>query len=214
MVELLVTVAVMAVLATLAYSIPRAAIRNANLNSATFEFALRLSQVRSQALAEQVDYLVVGVNASRSEDCSWTDTNACTRYFILSDPRPGWSLSDFVPTRVGAGLNASYVDDFFMPRGVEFYRGVASTPPAPFQAISFFDTSLTGNNCGGQDCFAIRFEATGDVSGELAAGGTSSTSPGYALALTTTAIRDTAAADRRGILVSFPTGIVRAFPTF
>ncbi len=213
LIELLVTVAVMGVLAALAIWIPRAAFRNANLNRATYDFVLRLSQLRNQALSDQVDYLVVGVNAAQPRNCTWTNTGACTRYFILSVP-PGsvWNLGAFNPSNTTA--SGALLDTYYMPKDVQFHMGVrgVSTPPMPFNNLLFFDPIYTGT-CGGQQCFAIRFAATGQVSGELA--GPSPQPPaGYAFALTTTAITDTGAADRRGVLVSFPSGIVKAFATF
>ncbi len=219
LIELVITVMVIGILAALAVWIPRAAFRNANLNQATYDFVLRLSQVRSQALSDQLDYLVVGVNSAQPQNCTWTNTGACTRYFILTlppnsgcpaPPTSPWTLDGFDPNTPGA--NASVVNVYYMPKGVQFHSSVTSTPPALFNIPSFFDGELTGS-CNGQSCFAICFAATGQVSGVLQASSTN-VKAGYAFALTSTAIADTQAADRKGVLVTFPTGIVKAFPTF
>ena len=64
--------------------------------------------------------------------------------------------------------------------------------------------------CGGAVCFAIRFRASGDVQGELPAGGNANL-PGFGFVLGNDMDRQTSAAKRRAIVVGFPTGIVKAY---
>ncbi|WP_332842098.1 pilus assembly FimT family protein [Anaeromyxobacter terrae] len=202
LIELMLVVAIIGILAVAAISLSRAAQRNANLGSATFELALKLSGLKAQALSEQADYLLVLVDAANPAACGTLSQTSCTRYFILRNPTAAWTLSGFTPASPAA--NAEYVDDVAMPRGIRLHTAAAGSPPPPFNAIPMFDSSLTAT-ISGKKRFAFRFGRDGRVSAEGAS------KPGYAFALTTDL--DSSATDHKGVVVAFPAGIVRTFPT-
>lgn len=203
LIELMVVLAIVGILAGVAFGVSQAAQSNANLGSATFELALKLSGLKAQAISDQDDYLVVLLDGTDPAACSAFAQGSCTRYYVLRTPTASWTLAGFNPTSPGA--NAAYVDHVAMPRGVRLHEAATGVPPAPFAAIPMFDSALTAT-VAGKRRFAIRFGRDGTVSAEGATG-----KPGYAFALTTSV--DSPAADRRGMVVAFPAGIVRTFVT-
>ncbi len=206
----MVTIAIMGVLAAMAIVIPRAAFRNANLNRATFDLILRLGSIRTQALREQQTYALVVVDSPDPANCTWNNPQSCVQYFILQ-PQPGaWTLGAF--NRTNPGNNAVVSAAYVMPKGVRFHTpDPASAVPAPFNGIGFYG-ALTAD-CG-QRCFAVLFTPTGRVLGATPGGGAPNAGPGYAFALATDLVGQSGAADRKGIFITFPAGIARAFPTF
>ncbi|WP_242360563.1 type II secretion system protein [Anaeromyxobacter sp. SG17] len=199
--ELMTVLAIVGVLAGIAVGVSQMAKRNANLSSATFELALKLSGLKAKAISDQADYLVVLVDGANPGACGVFAPSDCTRYFILRNPTPSWTLGGFDPA--SAATNAEYVDDVALPKDVALDGGATAAPPVPFDAIPLFDSTLT-TTVSGKRRFAFRFARDGSVSAEGATG-----KPGYAFALTTDV--ESAARDRRGVVVAFPAGIVRTF---
>jgi prepilin-type N-terminal cleavage/methylation domain-containing protein len=201
LIELMVVVAIVGVLAAMGMVVYRMAQRNANLGSATFELAMKLSGLKAQAISDQKDYLLVLVDGTDPAACGALVRAPCTRYFILRDPNASWTLAAFSPA--ASATNAEYVDEVAMPASVRLDPSATGAPPAPFAAIPLFDPDLTAT-VSSKRRFAFRFARDGSVSAEGATG-----KPGYAFALTTET--DSPAADRRGMVVAFPAGIVRTF---
>lgn len=213
-IELMVTIAIIAVLAAAAYSYSRAAARNVRLHQAATELMVRSSGLRSTALSEGQDYLLVVVDAPGNDasQCGWWSSASCARYFILFAPQPGWTLSAFDPSNpTGTTGNASLSEVDYLPRGARFFvAGAYSSPPAPFGGVATFDTRFYGTCVDGSRCFAIRFTMSGIVQAEQPAGGTQ-TAPGFAFVLASDAELEGAGGDHRGVLVGFPSGVVKSW---
>ncbi len=208
-IELAVTLAIITILAAVAWSLSEAGLRNANLSSGSYDLALRLSGLRATAMSEGTDYVFVLVDAPSNNGTTCNASPAqCVTVWILKSPNSSWSLSSFNPGTPGA--NANVVDFVTMPRGVHFELGAATPPPVPFNSVPVFDAQMRAS-CGGRTCIAIRFGATGLVSGEKASAGATPNSVGAAFVLGTDLNALTRAADRRGVMVSFPTAIVRSY---
>jgi prepilin-type N-terminal cleavage/methylation domain-containing protein len=210
LIEIVIVLSVVAIVAAAGVMAYTSATRNAQLAGATHELAVRLTGLKARALSEGRDLLLVfadapGGDASR---CSGTTSATCSRYYILRDPAATWLLSDFDPASPTDDVEA-ILEEQLLPRGA--HLAFAVTPPAiapPFNTIAVHDSDLTAVCAGGRACFALRFTARGDVRAEFAAGAPMA-KPGYAFLLASEL--ETAAAARRGVLVSFPSGIVRSF---
>lgn len=209
LIELVVVSAVVLILAYASYSSFRAARRNASVSSASWEVALRLQGLRAQALAEQRDLLAVVVDAPANDasDCRFTNEAGCARVFVLAEP-DGWTLDGFDPA--SPGNKATFVDSFSLPPNVRFHLpATGDHPGAPFDNVAVLDGDLTDTCPGDRRCFAIRFGRRGVVAGEFAGTTTPVLKPGYAIAFGSEMTEQTGAAEKKGFLVSFPTGIVR-----
>lgn len=206
LVELVVTVAILGVLASMTYGMSRASFRNATLGSTTFELASQLSGLKATAVTEQQDYLFVVTDAADATGCS-AGSNLCGMWFVLRAPTAGFTLAGFDPADPAA--NASFVDRGYFPRGVKFHPSPGGSPPAPFSAIGYFPTELTVTS-GGPRRFAIRFGRDGTVSA-VPSGTSTGPWPGYAFGLVTDQHGQNLAADRKGIVVAFPSGISRTY---
>ena len=209
LIELVIVVAVIAILATVAIVGARAAGRNANLSSAAHGLAIQIPFLRSSAMSEGRDYLLVFVDAPGSDasQCGWFASAACSKYFVLAAPTAAWSLAAF--DQNAPGTNADFVSREVMPKGVHLDVASSFVPPAPFGGVVVHDADLIAPCAGSPSCFAIRFTQRGEVRPEYA-GGLRPRKVGYAFVLGTDVRAETNAADRRGILVSFPGGIVKA----
>jgi prepilin-type N-terminal cleavage/methylation domain-containing protein len=213
-IELVTVVAIIAVLAAVAYGVQRAAQRNASLGRATFELIQRLRGVRAKALTEQRDYVVVFQNSASADalDCSvFGGGDLCARWWVLRAD-PTWDFGTFAPgTTMGGG--AERVEDGVMPQGVHLGT-VADFPgfvaPAPFAGVTLADADLT-RACAARTCFAIRFRANGVVAPIYADPAVTPAKAGYAFGLTSRLAQDSRAFESRVVLVSFPSGIVKSF---
>jgi prepilin-type N-terminal cleavage/methylation domain-containing protein len=205
LIELMVVVALIGILAGLGIVVTRAATLNANLSSASYELAVRLGGLRAAAMSEERDYLLVFADApgNDAEGCNPLAMDRCARYFILRDPTPAWSLAGF--NAATPADDAAVVGSWTLPRGARLDRTSPATIPAPFTAIPLRDAELTGT-CGTSTCFAFRYTSSGQVQPEFA-GAPGGAKQGYAFLLRSTA----ESADRRGVVVGFPTGIVKTF---
>jgi prepilin-type N-terminal cleavage/methylation domain-containing protein len=206
LIELAVTVAIIGILATAAYGLSRASYRNANLSSTMFDMAAQLSGLKATAITEQQDYLFVVTDATDPGACNALGTG-CGQYFVLRAPTSSFAISSFDPSSPAA--NASYVAQGYFPRGVAMITP-SGAPPAPFGAVPYYVSELTPT--GSPKKFAIRFVRDGTVTGVPAAGAAGPW-PGYAFALGADMNPNDplAAADRKAIVVSFPSGIVRTY---
>jgi hypothetical protein len=102
------------------------------------------------------------------------------------------------------------VDTFALPPFVRFHVPATGEHPAlPFDNVTILDADLTATCTGNRLCFAIRFGPRGVVAGEFAGAGAALPKPGYAIAFGSEMTDETLGAERKGFLVSFPTGLVR-----
>jgi hypothetical protein len=189
--------------------LPRNALRNASISSAAFELALRLGALRSAAMAEGRDYIFLVVDAPGNDgmNCELLSPGSCASYFILANPTAAWALGAFNPD--APGTNAELVDTQRLPKGARFSTPATTPPPAPFSAVPIFDSQLLGT-CAGRSCMATRFTSTGTVRAEFPVPSTAVRKVGMSFVLGSDLAPG--AADRKGVVVGFPTGIVKTFP--
>ena len=212
LIEVMTVVAIIAILSALAVWYPRNAKRNASISSAAWDVSLRLSGLRSAAMAEGQDYLFVIVDAPGNDgtSCGVVSQANCVAYFILSNPNAAWSLATFNPGAPAA--NAQLVDSQTLPRGARLETNLAALPPAPFSNVTISgptDTALVGT-CGGRNCMAVRFTQSGAARPEFATPGAARLGWSFVLG----SDLSPGVGERKGIVVGFPTGIVKAFPYY
>lgn len=214
LIEVAVTIAIIGALAAAAYSASRAGLRNANLGSATHEIALRLSGLRSVAMAEGQDYLLVFADAPLNDasGCGTISTAGCAKYFILRNPPTPWTDATVASFDVTSpGVSATVEDSWDLPRGVRLHLSVpaARRPPPPFDGLAILDGAVAMDCAGDRKCFAIRFTSSGRVEPVVAPGATERT--GFSFVLRTDLVGEEPGADRKGIVLGFPTGLSKTF---
>lgn len=208
--ELAVVVAITGILAALALSIARAQARNVRLYQAVGELQQRAIGLRSTALSEGQQYLLVVLDAPNNDgsQCGWWNTAGCMSYFILYAPQPGFTLAAFDPAHPGA--QASVSDVGYLPQGARFYKLPAyGAPPAPFDQVPVFAPSVSATCANGASCFAIRYLPNGTVGAVVPAGTVPPT--GLAFVLASDAQVEGSGGDHRGVVVGFPTGIAKSW---
>jgi prepilin-type N-terminal cleavage/methylation domain-containing protein len=216
--ELVIVVSIIAILAVVGVVIGRNATKNASVSGAAYELATRLQGLRATAMSEGVDYYAVVLDAAGNDarTCGWLDRTHCAQYVLLKNVDPAlFKLSAFAPN--SAVSNAEIDDRKDLPRPVRFMPHTDQTPytRAPFTAVNIFDTAVV-QTCGADSrpCFMIRFGRDGDVAAMQTPAGSSATpiagKIGFAFVLSNDL--DQPQGDRKGVLISFPTGIVRSFP--
>jgi prepilin-type N-terminal cleavage/methylation domain-containing protein len=205
LIEAAVVIAVVAILSVVTVGAARAAKRNASVVGTAFDLTIRLQGERYRALNDQRDRVVVIVDASSPSSCGVFNDGACGHVWQIS-PEPGWSFSDFA---AAPNRNAAVIDSFSLPSGIRLDPTATVTAPAPFDGVKAFETALV-QTCGAVKCMAIRYSAGGEVAPVFAAGAPGPRR-GMAFVLATDLQGETAAAQRYGILVGFPTGVVKSF---
>jgi prepilin-type N-terminal cleavage/methylation domain-containing protein len=211
LIELVIVVMIIGVMAALAYSYSRAQARNIHLYQAVGELQQRAIGLRSQALSDGNPYLMVVVDAPNNDasQCGWWNSAACTTYYVLYSPAPGWTLGGFDPANPTA--QASLLEKGYLPRGARLYKASSyHAPPTPFDKVNVFDSSFYGTCANGASCFAVRFLTNGNVRAELPGGGAQPT--GLAFVLASDAELEGAGGDHRGVVIGFPSGIVKTWP--
>jgi prepilin-type N-terminal cleavage/methylation domain-containing protein len=217
LIELVIVCALIGIVAVTAIVSFRAATRNANVGAVAWDLALKLQGQRAGALADQRDRVILVVDAPGNDasDCSVLSPNKCAEVYSLR-PAAGWKLTDFDPAD---REDVDGVQDYEMlPKGVRLHLGATNHPaPKPFgnpldpsAGVRVFDADLTGT-CGGRTCFAIRFRANGEVEAERA-GTSTTTKRGFAFAVGSELTGTSNASEQKGVVLAFPTGIVKAFP--
>lgn len=202
LIELAVTVAIVGIIAGAGVWVARSARQNADIAGGTYDLALRIQGLRSRAMSEGADQLLVVLDAEDRNACENARTR-CVRWFhLLARPGVAFDITAFDVDSPGA--MADYVDADFMPKGVRFDLGSTWSPPVPFGGITAWNPAIR-TSCSGRDCFGIRFTASGEVRPEPAP---ASVPAGFAFVLEP-ARRESRAAERRALFVSFPTGIVK-----
>jgi prepilin-type N-terminal cleavage/methylation domain-containing protein len=214
--ELMVTVAIVGVLAVLGFSYARKSTRNAGVDGGGRDLASRAEDLRITAMREGRTFLLVALDAqgNDSRTCSWANRARCVRYFVLANPSPAWSLAAFDPE--SASTNAEPVDDVTLAAGVRFMLANTPAAAAPLDTIPRLDPDVF-QDCGGRKCFALRYSPNGTVRAELVPGVTARKA-GLAFALTSDVVKDAEVGAKTrggakvfGIAVGLPFGIVRTY---
>jgi prepilin-type N-terminal cleavage/methylation domain-containing protein len=212
LIEMALVIGLVAIVAALAVTAGRAARRNAAVGGASFELVSALGGLKAKALSEQRDHLAV-LLAGDGGDCGLLRPEGCVRLFVLAAPTTDWALEDFDPESPGENLDADageLVDRVALPNGLSLHgaaAGMAGKPP--FANVEAWDGDLDAT-CGSVRCVAFRFRASGEVWGETP-DGIFLRKPGHIVALATDLEGQTHAAERRAVLVSFPSGIVKSY---
>jgi prepilin-type N-terminal cleavage/methylation domain-containing protein len=215
--ELVIVVSIIAILAVVGVVIGRNATKNASVSGAAYELATRLQGLRATAMSEGVDYYAVVLDAAGNDasTCGWLDRAHCTQYVLLKNVNLAlFKLSAFNPN--GAISNAELDDRKDLPRPIRFvpHTTQIAYTREPFTAVNLFDADVMQTCSGGRDCFMIRFGRDGDVAAMQTPAGSDATpitgEIGFAFALANDLPKPQG--DQKGVLVSFPTGIVRSFP--
>lgn len=217
LIELVVTVAIMGVLATAAFAISRAEKRNVQLRQATSELALRITGLRSRAMSDGADFVLVVVDAPGNDAsrCGTFSTSSCSQAFILAAPQPGWTLGAFDPDHPAAGVagteQSPAAESEPLPPGARFHVSSSySAPPAPFDSVKTFDDRFVGE-CAGRTCFAVRFTMSGGAYPVRPDGSPPPHATGFAFVFATDAALEGAGGDHRGVVVGFPTGVAKTW---
>jgi prepilin-type N-terminal cleavage/methylation domain-containing protein len=205
--ELMVVLAIVAIVGALVVWQGRSARQAAQLSGGAYDLALRIGGIKARAMADGREYLLVVTDAADPARCKEIET-ACGRVVVLRDPLAAFALAAFDPEAPTVG--ADYVDDDGvrnLPRNSQFDLASTWRPPTPFEAVTAFDPAVLATCSGGQRCFAIRFRPDGEVRPVMAPG-TPAVPAGFAFVLRPFEA-PSAAAERRGIFVSFPAGLVK-----
>lgn len=204
LIELVIVLAIVAILGAISVGAGRAVNQAATFASAAWELSLKASSLRDRALSEAKDYLLVVVDASNANACAF-DQRQCGKVVIYSSPQSAFTLSGFDPDTAVSGV--SYEEEFRLPKNSAFDVGSTWQPAAPFASVTAMDTAVLADCAGARKCFGIRYRSTGEVA-PLVPAPLSPSRAGFAFVMKPS-ITDSKAAERRAIFVSFPTGIVK-----
>lgn len=220
LVELMIVVAVAAILATVAGSYMIAARRNAGVQAASSGLQMRIEQLQYVALSQQTAQVLViaDVPDNDTRNCGSLLSSGCARVFHLRGPGAGWKLNEFDVEHPAANVDA-VVDEDRLGQRVRFHLGGKdATLPKPYDAygerLKVFDDDLLGTCRGSRRCLGFRFLPDGVVSIEFPDPDLASTraKAGHALALGSELTGEYRGAQQAGLLVVVPSGITRTFP--
>ena len=207
LIELMVVVAIIGVATVMTVAGFRAMASNSDLSGAVLELQARLLGLKAKALSEQRDHVLVLVDGDGT-GCRLYNAPGCVRYFIVAGPdAAAWSLNTFDPKKPGLNTEG-LVDDGRFEKVLFFPPPAPRFGPPPFGTVRTFDPDYQGA-CGAAACVAFRFRANGEVYGEQPAPVPQKN--GNTLVFATVLEGQAAAADRRAVLVAFPSGIVKTF---
>jgi prepilin-type N-terminal cleavage/methylation domain-containing protein len=212
LIEVMIVVAIIGIVSAIAIPVMRSARKNATVQSSAFDLKVWLDGLRARAMRDQQTLVavVVDVPGNDANACGHGVSASCARAYLLA-PAEGFVLGGVNPATRPIPNADLLLEERVLGSGVMFYQpGTRRAAPAPFDSIQAFDPELMGD-CHGRACFGIRFRADGEVEPEYASGVPGNTKLGLALVLGS-AVDGERAWDQRGIVVSFPTGLVKAYP--
>ena len=203
LIELMIVVAIIAVLAGMMISLMPNATRRARLNGSTMDVMTQLMAARQQAQARGRDVVVAIVQGANVAQCvgGMADTN-CVRYVVFEDTDSTFSnttVATFDPASPSADGGLKVIEQGTLDRFVAMGLGdlTYTAPAAPY-------ASLPAPDAGGCSFCAVagrgyvRFTADGTAFVE-----TPASAAGATLFFTTGGQKET-----RGIAVTMPTGQV------
>jgi prepilin-type N-terminal cleavage/methylation domain-containing protein len=203
--EVMVVVVIVGLLAAITLSYGRSARQASTFASAAWELSLRLSALRARAMAANKDYVLVLVDTVDPDGCRF-DTIKCGKAIVFSSPLPAFSINGFATEP--PYVNASYEEEFRLPRNSQLDLGSTWRPPAPFASVTAMDSDLMATCANGARCFAVRYRLDGEIEPVVPTPPLAASKAGLAIVLKPV-FAESAAAERRAIFVSFPTGIVK-----
>lgn len=203
--EMMVVVAIIGLLAVILVPYGRSVNQASSFASATWELSLRAAALRARAIANNKDFLLLVVDTGDAAGCRW-DQRKCGKGIVFSAPTTDFAVNDFDPDPPYTTL--SYEEEFQLPRNSQFDTGTAFAFPAPFASVTAMDPELLADCRGARKCFAIRYQLDGTVVPLAKSPPLTSTKGGFTFLLKPVEA-ESAAAQRRALLVTFPTGIVK-----
>lgn len=203
--EVVVVMAIAAILAGVVLSYGRSARQASTFASAAWDLSLRMSALRARAMSSNKDHLLVVVDAADPNACR-NDERRCGKALIFTSPTPAFAISGFATDP--PYVNASFEEEIRLPRNSQLDLTSTWRPPAPFAAVTAMDSELMATCANGKKCFAILYRLDGDIEPVVPTPPLSATRAGFAVVLKPV-LSENAADQRRGIFVSFPTGIVK-----
>jgi hypothetical protein len=213
MIEMAVSLGIVAIIAAMAAFTMRAAARNASLYGAAAVLAKKFDDaLRLQAMRDGREIVAVVVDAGDVQMCAQGDDRECAMLYLV-EPLPGFVLNSFDPR--APWKDAIDIDRETLPNGLRFHREggalVNRRAPRPFDAIRTFEPLLVAD-CGGRACVGVRFHSDGGVDPEFPTSVAGGPQVGMAFGLGSELAAETRGADRRGVFITFPSGIARDFP--
>jgi prepilin-type N-terminal cleavage/methylation domain-containing protein len=209
LIEVAITLAVIAIVASAGYFTIRTGARNAGVSGAAYEATLRLQGLRVRALGDGADLYAILLDARGNDatDCGVLARTRCTTLFVLRDvDLATFSIADLAS---GTVAHATLVDRYDFARGIRFARSQdGKTAAPPFGAVEVFDTDLT-KTASSRAYVAFRFTRGGEVMPFFFGGTVPAGKAGSAFALGNE-LSDEVRGEKKGVLVGFPTGIVRS----
>lgn len=212
LIEMAVTILVIGIAAAMTIPVMRAAVKNATVVGVGFDLKIKLEQLRARAMRDQRELVAVIVDARENEprNCAGDD---CASFYVLH-PLAGFQLNAFDPAE--AIEDAEHVDHERLGNGIKLYLPASGrAAPTPFTNVLLFDgpgEALLGNCGGHRRCVGFRFLADGSVQPEPPTGGAVPSRLGLAFAIGSDIDEQSSASAQRGVLVAFPSGLVRVFP--
>jgi prepilin-type N-terminal cleavage/methylation domain-containing protein len=206
LIELMVVVAITAIVAGVVVWQGRSARQAAGIAGGAYELAIRMGGLKARAMADGREYVLVVADAADPLACRDRES-ACGRIAVLRNPVPAFTVESFSPEPPIVG--AEWVDDgatAFLPRNSRLDLDATWTAPPPFSTVTAFDPAILLTCAGGRRCFGIRFRPDGEVRPVMAAG--TPVPAGFAFVLRPFDA-PSGAAERRAIFVSFPAGLVK-----
>ena len=161
--ELVIAIAIIAILAAGSYGYSQAGARNASVGAAVFDLSLRAQSIRSLAMASGQEHLLVVADAPANDasGCTTFSTATCAKYFLLRQPTTTWTGATLATFDVAAPGSCAGGRRCLAIRYTASGRVEAvGVPPAPGgpTAVSFaFQTNLVDGSVGDRKGIVIGF---------------------------------------------------------
>lgn len=203
--EVVVVMAIAALLAGLVVSYGKSARQASTFASTAWDLALRMSSLSARAMSANKDHVLVVVDAEDPEACR-TNERKCGKALVFSSPTAAFAISGFATEP--PYVNASFEEELRLPRNSQLDLASTWRPPAPFASVTAMDSEIMATCANGKRCFAIRYRLDGEVEPVIPTPPLSAARAGFAVVLKPV-FSESGAEQRRAIFVSFPTGIVK-----